>query len=181
MRKFQIGVIGSTSDLKYSKQIEEKAKKIGELIARKNGILIFGAEKDFDSLSTSACRGAKQYGGLTVGITYGKTKNILQKDVDVIIPCGSERGGGREFVFILCCDAIISISGGSGTLNELTVAYQADIPMVALKGYGGWTDKLSGQYLDDRKRRKILLTNNPKEAVEKAFCAAEKYRKKYEK
>jgi hypothetical protein len=181
MRKFQIGVMGSAADLNYTKEFEEAAEKIGGLVAKKGGILIFGAEKDSDSLSTAACRGAQKNGGLTVGVTYGKRKDVWQKDADVIIPCGLERGGGREFVLVLGCDAVIAISGGSGTLNELVVAYQADIPMIALKGFGGWADKLADQYFDGRNRRKVLLANTPEEAVELAFREAKGYREKYEK
>ena len=118
MRKLQIGVMGSMADLNYTKEFELAAEKIGELIAEKGGILFFGAEKDADSLSTAACRGAKKKGGLTVGVTYGKGKDIWQKDADIIIPTGLERGGGREMVLVLACDVVISISGGSGTLNE---------------------------------------------------------------
>ena len=180
MRKFQIGVMGSAADLKYSKKVEKQAELLGELIAGKNGILLFGAEKDGDSLSTAACRGAKRAGGLTVGITYGKGKNIVEKQADVVIPCGLVRGGGRELVLILACDAIISISGGSGTLTELAIAYQADIPMISLAGFGGWSDKLAGKYFDGRKRRKILKAGTAKQAVELAFREAKKYRRKYE-
>lgn len=180
-RRLQIGVMGSAADLNYSKEFEKAAEKLGELIAQKGGILMFGAEKDSDSLSTAACRGAKKKGGLTVGVTYGKRKDVWQKDADVILPCGLERGGGREFVLILGCDAVIAISGGSGTLNELAVAYQADIPMIALKGFGGWADKLAGEFFDGRKRRMVLLANTPEEAVNLAFEEAKLYRDKYEK
>lgn len=174
MRKYQIGVMGSCSDLNYSKQVEKAAEKLGELIAENDGILFFGAEKDTDSLSTAACRGAKKKGGLTVGVTYGKGKDIVEKQADIIIPCGLERGGGRETVLVLSCDAIIAISGGSGTLTELAIAYQADIPMIVLEGYGGWADKLGNQYLDDRKRRKVLAAHSPEEAVSLAFQEAKK-------
>ena len=126
MSRLQIGVMGSAADLQYEREFEVAAEKIGQLIAERNGILFFGAEKDSDSLSTAACRGAKRAGGLTVGITYGKGKEIWQKDADIIIPRGLERGGGREFVLVLGCDAIISISGGSSTLTEFAVAYQAN-------------------------------------------------------
>lgn len=177
--KFQIGVMGSCDDLEYNDIAESTATRVGELIAARNGILLFGAEKDCDSLSTAACRGAKNNGGLTVGITYGKDKKIQQKDVDVIIPSGLEHGGGREMVLALSCDAIIAISGGSGTLTELAVAYQADIPMVALTGFGGWADKLAGQYFDGRNRKKILSATTPEEAIEIAFREAAEYRKKY--
>ena len=172
--------MGSMVDLKYSKLFEAQAERIGELIAEQNGILVFGAEKDVDSLSTAACRGAKSKGGLTVGITYGKGKDIFQKDADIIIPTGLERGGGREFVLVLACDAVIALSGGSGTLNELVVAYQADIPMIVLKGLDGWADKLADQFFDARNRRKVIGAASPEEAVNIAFREAELYRKKYE-
>lgn len=181
MRKLVIGVMGSMADLNYTKEFELAAEKIGEEIAKNNSILFFGAEKDADSLSTAACRGAKKHGGMTVGITYEKGKNVWQKDIaDLIIPTGLVRGGGREMVLALSCDAIIAISGGSGTLNELVMAYQADIPMVALTGFGGWADKLADEYFDPRQRRKVMGASTPEEAVSIAVKEAEAYRKKYE-
>ena len=59
-RKLQIGVMGSAADLNYSEELENLAEKIGSLVAQNNATLIFGAEKDYDSLSTFACRGAKK-------------------------------------------------------------------------------------------------------------------------
>lgn len=177
MSKFQIGVMGSAADLKYSKELEIAAFRMGELIAEKNGILFFGAEKDYDSLSTAASRGAKSKGGLTVGITYGKGKKIWQKDADIVIPCGLERGGGREMVLVLGCDAVIAIGGGSGTLTELAIAYQANIPTIIVKGYGGWADQLADQFIDSRNRQKVIAASSPEEAVELAFKEAEKYKK----
>lgn len=176
MKKLQIGIMGSAADLGYSKELAKNAEEIGELIAKKGGILIFGAEKDTDSLSTCACRGAKKNKGLTVGITYGKGQDIFdQEDApDVIIPCGLERGGGREFTLILSCDVVIALSGGSGTLTEVAIAYQAGIPVVCLKGFGGWSDKLADTFLDERKRLKFASASTPEEAVDLAFKLAQK-------
>lgn len=179
MRRFQIGVMGSASDLRYSAVIEKIAETVGRLIAERDCVLVFGAEKDSDSLSTVACRGAKQAGGLTVGVTYGKGKDILQKDADVIIPSGLERGGGRETVLVLACDAIIAISGGSGTLTEIAIAYQADIPVIAMAEVGGWSERLAGTYLDERKRRLTISAKTPEDAVTMALQEAVKYREKY--
>ena len=179
MRKLQSGVMGSAADLKFSKDAEIAAFKLGELIAENQCILIYGAEKDVDSLSTVACKGAKNKGGLTVGITYGKHKNIFYKDTDVTIPTGIDRGGGREFVLSLSCDVLIAISGGSGTLNEIAVAYQADIPIIALTGYGGWADNLEGTFLDNRNRRKIIAAKTPDKAIKLAIEQAKKYADKY--
>ncbi|MCB9359526.1 LOG family protein [Candidatus Woesearchaeota archaeon] len=174
-RKLQIGVMGSASDLNYAKRIEDIAEELGSEIARRGGILFFGAEKDYDSLSTAACRGAKKYDGTTVGVTYGKGKDIYEKSADIIISCGAERGGPRESVLVMSCDAIISVSGGSGTLTELAVAYQANIPMIALRSTGGWSEKLADTYFDARKRNLVIGADTAKAAVDIAFIEAEKY------
>ncbi len=169
-RKFQIGVMGSAADLNYSKDLANLAQQIGFLIAKKGATLIFGAEKDYDSLSTAACRGAKLAKGLTVGITYGKDTDIFQKDgVDLIIASGLERGGGREFTLVLSCDAIIALNGGSGTLTEIAIAYQANIPIIVLKNSGGWSEKLEDKFLDNRQRVKIRSAKTPQSAVNLAF------------
>lgn len=161
--------MGSAADLHYSKKIEQQAEEVGRWVAKKGAALVFGAEKDYDSLSTAACRGAKQAGGLTVGVTYGKELAAHDSHADILIASGLERGGGREFTLVLSCDAIIAISGGSGTLTEIAIAYQANIPIVTLQGSGGWSDKLAGEYIDQRKRIKIETAQTPKEAVEKAL------------
>jgi len=180
MRKLQIGVMGSAADTKYSEKVERLAERVGELLAEAEAITVFGAEKDSDSLSTAACRGAKRKGGFAVGVTYGKHKDVWGKDMaDFIVASGLERGGGRETTLILSCDAVIAISGGSGTLTELAIAYQADIPMVALTGAGGWADKLADTYIDVRQRRKVIGTTTPEEAVKIAIKEAKKYIKKY--
>ncbi len=173
-RKKQIGVMGSAADLNYAPEIEKLAFMVGKLIAEKGGITVYGAEKDYDSLSTAAARGAKSAGGLTVGVTYGKGKDIWDKEglTDVIVVTGIERGGGREFVLVNSCDAIIIISGGSGTLTETAIAYQMGIPIVALAGTGGWADKLAGEYIDARKRLKVEVAATPEEAVTKVFSLA---------
>lgn len=173
-RKLQIGVMGSCADLRYSKGLERQAEELGYWIAKSQAVLMFGAEKDLDSLSTAACRGAKKAGGWTIGVTYGKGLDIAEKRyVDVVIASGLERGGGREFTLVLSCDAIIALNGGSGTLTEISIAYQANIPVVTLRGSGGWSEKLGGQFLDDRKRMKIELATGPKEAVALAVQLAE--------
>src|SRR3990167_1825334 len=166
-RKLQIGVMGSCADLKYTKKIEQLAFDVGKFIAQSGFITVYGAEKDYDSLSTAASRGAKSVGGLTVGVTHGKGKDVWDKEgnTDVLVVTGLERGGGREFVLVNSCDAIIIIAGGSGTLTEAAIAYQMNIPIVALIGTAGWADKLVGQYIYARKRIKVQPAKTPKDAV----------------
>ena len=171
IRRLQIGVMGSAADLQYSEEVARLAEETGKEVARCGCTLVYGAEKDYDSLSTAAGRGARSVGGLTIGVTYGKGLDVFD-DADVIITSGAERGGPRESVLVLSCDAIICISGGSGTLTEMLVAYQANIPIVALVGTGGWSETMAGKYFDGRKRQLVQVAKTPAEAVRLALKAA---------
>jgi len=172
MRKIQIGIMGSAADLNYGEEAEEFAKELGRLIAKSNNILVYGAEKEYSSLSTNAAIEASKNGGITVGIKGGKDKKIYGGfRPDVLIPCGLEIGGGREFTLALSCDVIIAISGGSGTLTEMAIAYQAGIPIITVSNFDGWAKKLSGEYIDDRNRIKCIDVRTPKEALTEAIRA----------
>ena len=170
MKKIQIGIMGSAADLNYGKEAEKFAKELGKLIAESGNILVYGAEKEYSSLSTNAAIECEKNGGITVGITGGKGKNIWGDfKPDVLIPCGLEIGGGREFTLVLSCDVIIAISGGSGTLTEMAIAYQAGIPIITVSNFGGWANRVSNEYIDDRRRLKCIEATNPKDALEKAI------------
>ena len=174
-KTLQIGVMGSAADLHYGDEAVMVARKIGKLIAESGNVLVYGAEKEYSSLSTNAAEEAKKNGGITVGVTGGKDKNIYGDfKPDVLIPCGLEIGGGREFTLVLSCDVIIAIGGGSGTLTEIAVAYQAGIPIITISNFEGWAKKLSNQFLDDRKRLKCIEATSPEDAVRKALEVAKK-------
>lgn len=172
MRKIQIGVMGSAADLNYSDEALEFAKNLGKSIALSGNILVYGAEKEYSSLSTNAAIECSKNGGITVGVCGGKKKEIWGEfRPTILIPCGLEIGGGREFSLVLSCDVIIAIGGGSGTLTEMAIAYQAGIPIITINKFDGWAKKLSNKYIDDRKRLKCLSAKTPSEAIKKALKA----------
>ena len=173
MRKIQIGIMGSAEDLNYSPAALAFAKELGKEVAKKDAILVYGAEKEYSSLSTNAAMEAAKNGGITVGVTPGNKKEIYGDfRPTVLVPCGLEMGGGREFTLVLSCDVIIAIGGGSGTLTEMAIAYQANIPIICISGYPGWSKKMANKYFDERKRLKCLEAKTPKEAVELAISKA---------
>ena len=176
MRKIQIGIMGSAQDLKYSDEALKFAKELGKLIAESNNILVYGAEKEYTSLSTEAAKEASKNGGITVGVTSGKDKKIYgEYRPTVLINSGLEIGGGREFNLVLSCDVIIAISGGSGTLTEIAIAYQAGIPIITIDKFSGWSKKLSNKFIDDRKRLKCISASDPKEALTLALKEVSSY------
>ena len=170
MKQLQIGVMGSAADLNYSEDALSFSKKLGKLIAESGNTLVYGAEKDYTSLSTEAAKVASKNGGITVGVAGGKDKNVYGEfRPTVLINSGLEIGGGREFNLVLSCDVIIAISGGSGTLTEMAIAYQAGIPIIVVDKFGGWAEKLSDEFIDDRKRLKCISCKNERDALKKAI------------
>lgn len=60
MKKIQIGIMGSAADLQYGKEAEKFSRRLGKLIAESGNILVYGAEKEYSSLSTNAAMEAKK-------------------------------------------------------------------------------------------------------------------------
>lgn len=167
MRKLQIGVIGSAGPEEYPlSKPKEKAYKvayeIGKLIAIEKAILICGGK---GGIMKEACRGAKQNNGITVGVISGNTRNQANKFIDVEVVSGITNSG-EESIIVSMSDGLIAIGGGSGTLQELALAYRNEKPVVAIKNITGWADKVANTYLDERELIKIDPAETAKEAID---------------
>lgn len=172
MKRIQIGVMGPAMDeypceKENQEKIERTAEAIGELLAKTGAITFTGG---CDGVMEAALRGAKKAGGLTVGMP-GRTRGSSNAYVDVEIVCEPDIG---SFLFagLLGCDSLIFIPGGSGTLAELCLAYRNRKPIVVIRGFDAWYDKLIDGYLDNSKIVKIYGADTPEEAVESAVMLA---------
>ena len=163
MKKFQILVIGN-NDNGCTPELEKIAYETGIEIAKSNSILITGG---LGGEMKAASKGAKESGGLTVGIIPQNDMSEANEFCDVVIPSGI--GLMRDFLNALSADGVIAIGGGSGTLSEICAAYMYSKPIVVLKNSGGTSTKFADQYLDHRKNVKIIGVDTPKEAVELIF------------
>ena len=115
----------------------------------------------------AAGRGAKEKGGMVVGIIPHEDMSYANPYCDIIIPTGI--GFARNFITAYSADAAIVVGGGAGTYIEACVAYQKGKPIVALTGTGGTADKIADTFLDDRKTVKVMQASTPREAVEHAI------------
>ena len=163
MKKFQILVIGN-NDNGCTPELEKIAYETGIEIAKSNSILITGG---LGGVMKAASKGAKESGGLTVGIIPQNDMSEANEFCDVVIQSGI--GLMRDFLNALSADGVIAIGGGSGTLSEICAAYMYSKPIVVLKNSGGTSTKFADQYLDHRKNVKIIGVDTPKEAVELIF------------
>ena len=136
------------------------AYETGMEVAKSGAVLITGG---LEGVMKAACHGAKDAGGLTVGIIPQNDSSFANEYCDIVIPSGM--GLARDFLNALSADGVIMIGGGSGTLSETCAAYMYKKPIVALKNSGGMAEKYADQYLDHRKNVLIMGVSSPKEAV----------------
>ena len=54
-------------------------------------------------------------------------------------------------------------------MTEMAIAYQAGIPIIVVDKFGGWAEKLSNKYIDDRNRLKCISVKTPEDAINKAI------------
>lgn len=110
-----------------SKKMYNIAKQVGRLVARQGWVLICGGGP---GIMEAACRGAKEAGGLTVGILPSFDGKEANDFLDVKLPTGL--GYARNILVVRAADAIIAISGEYGTLSEIAFAFNDPKPIVGI-------------------------------------------------
>jgi len=127
MKRMQIGVVGGRD---VSKDILDLAFSVGREIARRDAVLICGG---MSGVMESACKGAKEEGGLTVGLLPTNNSADANPFIDILIPTGI--GLARNVLVVNAADGIIAIGGRYGTLTEMAFAKQMEKPLVSLKSW----------------------------------------------
>ena len=143
-----LGVIGSGDE---NKNLNEQARLVGSLIAEAGYALINGG---LGGVMEASARGAKEAGGLTIGLLPGSSRGDANPYIEVIVPTGM--GDMRNALIVRASQGIIAIGGGAGTLSEIALALKADKPIV---GLGTWDIS-----------EKITRARDPKEAFSKLLA-----------
>lgn len=121
----KISVIGGS---KVDSDIYNLAYKVGKEIAKNGAVLICGG---LTGTMEAVCKGAKEEGGLTIGILPSQDEKDANKYVDIIIPTGM--GYARNVPIILSSHAVIAIDGSYGTLSEIGYSLTYNKPIIGLK------------------------------------------------
>jgi len=166
MKNIQIGIVGSAGVEEYqykkpSKKIFQNAYKLGKLVAKNNCLLVCGGK---GGIMKESSRGAKELGGITIGIISGNKRGQSNKFIDVEIVSGMTNCA-EESLLVSSSDGIIVLGGGAGTLQEITLAYRNKKPIAVIKPLAGWGKELADSYLDDRNTIKIFGAKSPDQAL----------------
>lgn len=132
-----VAVVGGASS---SPEEERVASGVGRLLAQAGVALVCGG---LGGVMAAACRGAKEAGGLTIGILPGADRAAANAWVDVAIPTGM--GEARNALVVRAADALIAVGGEFGTLSEVALALKLGIPVA---GIGTWELSRTGMSVD---------------------------------
>jgi uncharacterized protein (TIGR00725 family) len=142
-----VSVIGAGS---CSPDIYKTAEKVGSLIAQRGAVLVTGG---LFGVMEAASKGARDAGGITVGILPGSEKNEANKYV--MIPITTGLSHARNVIVVRSSDAVIAVSGEYGTLSEIAIALKLGKPVVGIQTW----ENIEG----------VISVATPEEAVNKAF------------
>jgi uncharacterized protein (TIGR00725 family) len=160
----------------------EKATEIGRLIAKAGMVLVTGATT---GIPWYAAKGAKEAGGIVIGLSPAESKAAhvgtyhLPLDYhDLIIYTGFGYSG-RNLLLTRSADAVVTVYGRIGTLNEFTIAFEDKKPQGVLTGTGGTSDELERILkIAHRGNGKAVFDADPESLIKKIVALIHKEEKK---
>lgn len=169
--KYKICISGAAETNHCSKDALKKAELMGRLIAEHNMVLLTGATI---GIPYWAAKGAKQVGGIVVGLSpaasklaHVKTYHLPLDYHDLIIYTGFDYAG-RNLLLTRAADAIVTICGRMGTLNEFTIGFEDKKPQGVLLETGGISELLPEIVeKSHRGRGKVIFDSDPQKLLEK--------------
>ena len=180
--KYKICVSGAAETGHCTDGTFEKSQQIGREIAKRGLILVTGATT---GTPYWAAKGAKEAGGMVIGLSPAASKLAHLKSYrlpvdyhDLIIYTGFDYAG-RNLLLTRSSDAIITICGRIGTLNEFTIGFEDQKPMGVLEGTGGTADRVR-EIVEQSHRGpgKVVYSHDPADLVEQVIAMIESEEKK---
>ena len=126
IRKIIIGVMGGGEIVNAGDY--EAARCLGGLIAKEGWILLNGGRAS--GIMEASARGAKENGGLTIGILPGNDPAWASEYTDITILTGI--GLARNYINVLTSKVIVALPGRTGTISEISLALNIGKKVISL-------------------------------------------------
>ncbi|RLJ70975.1 hypothetical protein BCF55_1264 [Hydrogenivirga caldilitoris] len=123
-----VAVIGSSNSTEEEYQI---AYEVGKELAKRGLAVVCGGRT---GVMEAVCRGAKEEGGITIGIMPSYEGNEANPYVDIKINTGM--GWNRNPIVVASGEMVIAIGGHWGTLSEIAYALILGKYIVGYKTHG---------------------------------------------
>ena len=129
-QKITVSVIGRS---KKNPQADKLAYQVGRLVAQMGAVLVCGG---LAGIMEAAAKGAKEAGGLTIGLLPGRDKKDANPYIDIALP--TSIGFARNAMVACSADIIIALPGSYGTSSEICYGLVFGRPVIDL---GKWKIK----------------------------------------
>lgn len=175
--RYKICVSGAAETGHCSPYALERATEIGREVAKHGLVLVTGATT---GAPYWAAKGAKEAGGLVIGFSpaVSQEDHIKKFDLptdyhDFIFYTGYGYSS-RNLLLIRSSDAVITVCGRIGTLNEFSIAFEDKKPIGVLRESGGIADTIR-EILDVAHRgdKNVIFDPDPKQLVSSVVSAIE--------
>ncbi|MCK6480321.1 MAG: TIGR00725 family protein [Planctomycetes bacterium] len=156
MNRRLCAVVGGSS---CSREEYAAAREVGRLLAREGFAVVTGG---LGGVMEAASRGAREEGGLVLGLLPGTDAADANPFVEIALPTGL--GDARNALVAAAGDAVVAVGGSLGTLSEVALALKRGTPVA---GLGTWS-------LDPERIPPgggILEASSPEEAVRLLLAA----------
>jgi hypothetical protein len=147
-----IGVMGGGTTKQSNEQM---AYELGKHIAEQGWILLNGGRNC--GVMDASAKGAKQNGGMTIGIL--PDSHIEQMSQWIDIPILTDMGMARNAINVLSSHVVVACSGGAGTLSEIALALKCNKTVIAM----GWNPGTSFDIFADMGQ--LYMSSTPEETI----------------
>ena len=128
-RRLVITVVGAGD---ADDRLTALAREAGTEIARAGAVLLCGGR---GGVMAAAARGAREAGGLAVGVLPGASRAETPPDPHLDLALFTGLGQARNQILVVSADAVVGMGGGWGTLSEIGLALKYRVPVVLLESW----------------------------------------------
>ncbi|MDP2696466.1 MAG: LOG family protein [bacterium] len=175
--KYKICISGSAVTEFCTPSAIKNAELLGQEVAKRGMVLVTGATTGIPQWSA---KGAKEAGGTVIGLSPAVSEKDhvdnfkLPLDYHDLIIYTGFNFSGRNLLLTRSADAVITVCGRMGTLNEFTIAFEDKKPQGILLGSGGIADELPS--IIEKAHRgegKVIMSDNVGELLDKVTALIE--------
>jgi uncharacterized protein (TIGR00725 family) len=148
-----IGVMGGGS---ASAADIQAAYQLGALIAKQGWMLLNGGRSA--GIMEASAKGARDHGGITVGILPDDTARRASRFIQIPILTGM--GDARNYINVLTSNIVVACPGGAGTISEIALALKNNKQVILMNFDTG------GIFDGYRTKGLLYAVNTPEEVID---------------
>jgi uncharacterized protein (TIGR00725 family) len=152
--KIIVGVMGPGEN--STPEDNEMAFELGKEIAKEGWAVLTGG-RSF-GIMDAVMKGAKDKGGLTIGILPDNNEQNASENADIRIVTGM--GSGRNYISVLSSHIIVVLGMAAGTASEVALAIKSNKKVILLN-----QDEITIRFFKNIGTYRVLVSKNVAEVI----------------